>query len=220
MVGAGGAVAVTTAANEWAPVQETERGFVIHTQETAPAQTKEVMDWYQQNFGFVPNLAGVMAESPALLRTYWQSQNNLTELGALTAPENNIVQMAIAVENECQYCVAGHTMAGKVFFGSSEEELNALRNESSLPEAKFDALRAFAVDVYNSKGRVTDEQLAAFYDAGYNRQQALDVVANVAAKVMTNYTNQIALTPTDSAIAPFAEGLPYNEDRKVITRDR
>jgi len=59
-------------------------------------------------------------------------------------------------------------------------------------------------------------QLQSFLDAGYTRAQALDVVACIAAKVMSNYVNQIALTPIDEAFAPLAEGLPYREERNLL----
>ena len=196
---------------------KTERGYVIHDRETAPEPTKEVLDWYQENFQFIPHLAGVMADAPALGRSYWQLQLNLQQHGSLTPPEDNIVQMAIAVENECQYCTAGHTMAGKMFFGASDEELAALRTKAKLPQAKFDALRNFSLHVAESRGRVSDAELKAFLDAGYTRQQSLDVVANVAAKVMSNYTNQLARTPLDAALEPLAEGLPFKDERKVQT---
>ncbi|MEM9374347.1 MAG: carboxymuconolactone decarboxylase family protein [Planctomycetota bacterium] len=201
-----------------APWLETERGFPIHTRASAPSEAKEVLEWYEANFQMVPHLAGVMADSPALSRSYWQLQNNLQSMGSLTPPENNIVQMAIAFENECQYCVAGHTAAGRMFFNSPEVQLEALRSGSALPDKKFDALRDFALAVSASKGRVSESQLASFYAAGYTRTHALDVVANVAAKVMSNYTNQIALTPMDDAFEPLARGLPFEEDRELIER--
>jgi hypothetical protein len=49
---------------------ETERGFLIHSRESAPPQSVEVLDWYVKTFQFVPNLGAIMAESPALLRSY------------------------------------------------------------------------------------------------------------------------------------------------------
>ncbi len=198
------------------PSLMTERGFAIHTAESADPKTAKAFDFYMRNIKFVPNLGGVMAESPVLINSYLALQNNLQEYGSLTPPENNIVQMSIAMENECQYCVAGHTLAGKIFFKSPDEQMEAIRAESSLPEPKLNALRDFALQVYESKGRVSDEQLQSFLDAGYSREQALDVVANIAAKVMSNYTNQIARTPLDPQAADFAKGLPFAEDRKTM----
>ncbi len=198
---------------------KTERGFLIHDSKSAPVESLEAIAYYQKNFQFVPNLGGVMAESPALVQSYYQVQSNLQTIGSLTPPENNIVQMSIAMENECQYCVAGHSMAGKMFFKSSDAELEAIRTKAKLPEVKANALRAFALAIYESKGRVTDKQLQSFLSAGYSRKQALDVVTNVAAKVMSNFSNQLARTPIDKQFKAFSNGLPFAEDRKTLANN-
>ncbi|MEM9066193.1 MAG: carboxymuconolactone decarboxylase family protein [Planctomycetota bacterium] len=216
LIGAGTVFAATTATGPAAPKFQTERGFVIHDQASAPAETREVLDWYVDNVGFVPNLGGIMAESPALSRSYWQLQVNLQNDNSLSPPEDNIVQMAIAVANECQYCTAGHTMAGRMFFRAPEAQLQALRKQSALPEAKFNALRDFALAVHETRGQVSESHLRDFYEAGYTRRNALDVVANVASKVMSNYTNWIAQTPIDAPLKPLAEGLPFAEDYRAV----
>ena len=166
----------------------------------------------------IPNLAQIMSTSPALLLSYWQTQINLLENGTLSKQEINIVQTVVAHENECQYCVAGHTAFGKdPLFNNTDEQMNAVRTGNAFTEEKLNALREFTILVLNNKGRIVDTQLQRFLDAGYTRAQALDVVACIAAKVMTNFTNQVALTPIDTAFAPLAEGLPYKEDRKVLS---
>ena len=194
----------------------TERNFPIHTAESAPDGSKEPINWYVENFGMVPNLAGILAESPALLTSYWQTQNNLLANAALTAQEINIVQTSVAHANACQYCVAGHTAFGKMeIFGNTDEQLNAVRQDKPFEDPKLEALRDFTLLVLRNQGRMASSQLQSFNDAGFSRQAALDVVACVAAKVMSNYANQIALTPVDEAFAPLTADLPYREDRAV-----
>jgi uncharacterized peroxidase-related enzyme len=192
----------------------TERDFPIHSIHTAPTASKEALQWYHDNFGMVPNLAGVMAESPALLLSYWQTQNNLLQRGALTPREVNIVETVVAHHNRCQYCVAGHTAFGTTpVFGNTDAELQAIRHDADLGDAKLNALRDFTVRVLEKQGRMATSQLEAFLQHGYTRAQAMDVVACIAVKVMSNFTNQLALTPIDAAFAPLAEGLPYREVR-------
>lgn len=189
--------------------KQTERGFNLEVKENLPAEIKEVFDWYEQNFQFVPNLAKVMSEAPALLRSYFQVQNNLMQAGTLSPEENNIVQMSIAVENQCRYCTSGHIMAGRMVFGSSEEVLEALKKKAQLANEKFNALQEFALRVYESRGDVSDADLQAFYDAGYNKAQALDVVTNISTKVMSNFTNQITKNELDPAIESLAADLAF-----------
>lgn len=174
---------------------------------TETPEIQEVFDWYKENFQFVPNLTKVLSASPAALRSYWLTQLQLAQYGKLTPEEHNIIQMAIAVENRCKYCTSGHQMAGAAFFGSEEADLEAIRNEANLSTEKFDALRAFALEVYRNKGRVADQVLEDFFAVGYNKAQAVEVITNIGVKVMSNLTNQLAMTEVDEAFRPLAEGL-------------
>lgn len=100
-------------------------------------------------------------------------------------------------------------------FGSSEKEVKDLRTGDELKDPKSEALRVFALAVYEGQGRITDDQFQAFLDAGFTRNQALDVVANIAAKVMTNFANQMALTPVDEAFSSMLEEIPFAEEREI-----
>ena len=187
----------------------TATGYHMH--ETPPKHVVDIYEFYQTNFGFVPNLGKVMANSPALHRSYYDIQNNLKAHGKLSQAEINVVQMSIAVENKCEYCTAGHTMVGEAFFKTPMEHMQAVRMQKNLTDPKLNVLREFAISLYKNKGEVNRSEFQRFLDAGYTREQALDVVACVAAKVMSNYTNSLAKTPLDPPLIPLAEGLPFNE---------
>jgi len=188
-------------------MKETVRGFKMDEAENEPAEVQEVFNWYRENFGFVPNLSKALSTAPAALRAYWLTQLELSKHGLLTPAEHNIIQMSIAVENRCQYCASGHQMAGAQFLGSEQEELQAIRTEGEMPTVKFDALRAFALEVYRNKGLIGDQILQDFLDVGYSKAQAVEVITNIEVKVMSNLTNQLAMTEVDEPFAPLAEGL-------------
>ena len=42
--------------------------FEVHTLESAPDESREMLEKVKEKFDIVPNLAGVMAEAPALLK--------------------------------------------------------------------------------------------------------------------------------------------------------
>jgi len=44
--------------------------YTTHTPETAPKAASEPLTGAKKAFGFVPNLLGVMAEAPALVKAY------------------------------------------------------------------------------------------------------------------------------------------------------
>ena len=54
-------------------------GFQLHTTDTAPAAAKPLLEKSQSLYGgMIPNLHGVMAESPALLEAY-QALNQISQ---------------------------------------------------------------------------------------------------------------------------------------------
>ncbi|MEO1033781.1 MAG: hypothetical protein AAFX55_20530, partial [Bacteroidota bacterium] len=59
------------------------------------------------------------------------------------------------------------------------------------------ALKNFALEVYRNKGRIADDKLQSFINKGYSKNQAIEVVANIAVKVLSNFTNQLTLTEVD-----------------------
>ncbi|MBX9697802.1 MAG: carboxymuconolactone decarboxylase family protein [Acetobacteraceae bacterium] len=183
--------------------------FTRHTRDTAPAASQPILDGVKSTFGFVPSLQATMAESPQLLAGYsalWDLVHN----SSLTPTEQQVVYMTANFENECHYCMAGHTTLARMQ-KIAEPTIAALRDGTAIPDAKLEALHAFATAVVRDRGHVADAQVQAFLDAGYTRQSVLDVVLVVATKVMSNYTNHLTATPLDA----FMKG---NEWSKPVAR--
>lgn len=176
--------------------------FDVHPIETAPEASREILASTQKAFGFVPNLLGVMAESPALLRAY-RTIGEIFEQTSFTPTERQVVLLTVSYQNDCDYCVAAHSViAGMQKVPAPVVE--ALRQGTPLPDAKLEALRRFTAVVVDSRGWPTETDLAAFLSAGYTRAQVLDVVLGVGMKTLSNYTNHIGGTPLDDAFAPDA----------------
>ena len=79
----------------------------------------------------------------------------------------------------------------------AEPTIAALRAGTAIPDAKLEALHTFAGAVVRQRGHVDDAGIQAFLDAGYTRQNVLEVVLVVATKVMSNYTNHLTGTALD-----------------------
>ena len=58
--------------------------------------------------------------------------------------------------------------------------------------------------IVRNRGQVTQQDLEAFYAAGYGEQQVLEIILGLAQKVISNYTNHIASTPLDAPFQQFA----------------
>jgi alkylhydroperoxidase family enzyme len=58
--------------------------------------------------------------------------------------------------------------------------------------------------IVRNRGQVTQEDLNAFYAAGYEERQVLEIILGLSQKTISNYTNHIANTPVDEAFKKFA----------------
>ena len=175
--------------------------FTMHTIESAPEKSKPLLEASQKAMGMIPGLHSVMAESPSVLEAY-QTLHRLAQETSFDKDELNVVWLAINVENNCHYCVPAHTAIARMM-DVSETVIDALRDEQSLPGEKLEALRTFTLAVMNKQGNVSKQDLDAFYNAGYEHRQVLEVILVLSQKVMSNYINHIAETPVDEPFKKF-----------------
>ena len=170
--------------------------FQTYTIDNAPASSKAGLEDTRRAFGFVPNLQAHMAGSPELLAGY-SALWDLFSKSTLTSHEQQVVYLTSNFENNCHYCMAGHTTLAKMI-KMDADVIAALRAGTPLPDAKLEALHRFTTLVVRERGFVPDAEVDAFLAAGYTRQNVLEVILGVATKVMSNYTNHIVHTELDA----------------------
>lgn len=176
--------------------------FKIHDLDSAPEGARALLENSQKNMGRIPGLHGIMAESPQVLEGY-QKLHQLVLDSSFDNDEKTVVWQTINVENACHYCVPAHTAIAKMM-KVSDDITNALRDETPLPSDKLEALRTFTLAVMNKQGNVSQDDLDAFFKAGYKNRQVLEVIMVLSQKVMSNYINHIAQTPIDEPVRKFA----------------
>lgn len=175
--------------------------FKIHTVDSAPEESKADLEDSLQLFGMIPNLHGVMAEAPGLLKGY-KMLHDLFEASSFNAEELTVVWQTINVEHGCTYCVPAH--AGIAHMMEVDSALTeVLRNREPMPTAKLQALQDLTLAIVRKRGEVAAEELDAFYAAGYGQQQVLEIILGLSQKVMSNYVNHIAETPVDAPFEKF-----------------
>ncbi|NDW01024.1 carboxymuconolactone decarboxylase family protein [Salipiger sp. PrR002] len=177
--------------------------FTIHTLESAPEASRPLLEDSNRSFGRVPGLHAVMAEAPALLDGYKHLHRLFGEATSFDKDEITVVWQTINVEHECHYCVPAHTGIAKMM-KVDDAITEALRDETPLPNARLEALRNFTLQMVRQRGDLSAAQVEAFLQAGFTRQQILEVILGVAQKVMSNYTNHLAETPVDAVMQKFA----------------
>ncbi|MFK5040090.1 carboxymuconolactone decarboxylase family protein [Glaesserella parasuis] len=177
--------------------------FQIHTIDTAPEAAKETLQAVKNNNGFIPNLIGVLANAPTALETY-RTVGAINQRNSLTPTEREVVQITAAVANGCGFCVAGHTAISIKQIKMPDELLQALRKATPIQDSKLDTLARFTLAVINTKGKVGETLLNEFFAVGYTQQNALDVVLGVSLASLCNYANNLADTPINPELQPYA----------------
>lgn len=177
--------------------------FTIHNPSTAPEGSRETLEKMMQSYGFLPNLAGVLAESPSALKGYLAVNGVFDSVDTtLSQLERQIVLLAVSVANRCEYCAAAHGMLATML-GLPRNEVDKLHQGQPLSDARLEQLRRFVETVVNQRGRLADSELEDFIKAGFSQAQILEVILGVAVKTLTNYAHHIARPPLNEQFAGF-----------------
>ena len=171
----------------------------VHSADTATEASRAALDAARRTFGFVPNLVAMMAESPALIHSHMDVHKELGDHSSLTAQELQVVFLAVSHTNSCSYCLAAHSTVGQLV-GLEAAHIAASRDGARLADTRLEALRVFTAAMVHQRGHVTSDTVKAFVDAGFDQRAILDIIAAIAYKIMSNYTDHLAQAPLD---APF-----------------
>ena len=163
--------------------------------ETATGKTKELFNGVQSKLGMVPNMMKTMGNSPAVLEAYLNLSGALGN-GTLGAKTGELIAIAVAEANSCDYCLSAHMYIGEKMVKINTDELHAARKGKS-HNAKEAAALTFARTLVSKGGLVSDEDVQAVKDAGYHDGEVGEIVAHVALNTFTNYFNNTAKTSID-----------------------
>lgn len=176
--------------------------FTVHDDNSAPDEAKPALALAKKQFGFVPNLYGVFAESPQAFAAY-QAVSDQFLRSSLPSAAKQVVWLTASRQNGCTYCVAAHSVIAKTA-GVDASVVEAIREDKPIDNAALEAVRRFTVQVVDSRGWVADDDVQAFLDQGFTRRHVLDILTGVAQKTLSNYTNHLAHTPLDDVFSSSA----------------
>ena len=170
--------------------------FKIYNEQNAPEQSRKTLEGVKKAYGFIPNLLGSLAESPASLDAYLDLGEKLSK-SSLSPTEQQVLFLSISHENECDYCMAAHSTIAQ---GSKIDDsiINSLRNNEKIQDEKLQALSLFTKKVVEQRGWVSEDDVHQFIEYGYTRQSVLEVILAVSMKTISNYSNHILKTPVDT----------------------
>lgn len=94
--------------------------FTYHTIDTAPGDSKETLASLKSVMGFIPNIFSVVASSSSALSGLVHLTTKFSH-SSFTPQEQQVILIATSTENECVYCVAGHSAFAKTLNISAED---------------------------------------------------------------------------------------------------
>jgi alkylhydroperoxidase family enzyme len=148
----------------------------------------------------IPNLAGAMATSPVLIRSFIGIFDKVHG-GSFTEPQIQTVLLTDAVTNASPWAVALHTALG-LQAGLDPVDVEAMRAGRSPSDAKLAALSTVARTLIEKRGRLDDRDIERFLAAGFGKDLLLEVINIVAASTITNYTGNVTNPPLEAMLQP------------------
>lgn len=179
------------------------RRFHTHdTRSPASRSARACLRAVLQSHGRVPNLLGMLAESPMALKAYVELSKTFAT-ATLSPLERQVVMMTVTRLNASPYCMAGHSAISEAT-GVAGPCIEALRQGRPLGEPRLEALRRFTESTMYCRGRVDPTAWAAFDAAGYGNEQALEVLVGIALKVLSNYVSRMTGVALDEGFRHWA----------------
>ena len=161
----------------------------------ATSEAAALLAQLRKRVGTVPNMAKVMANSPALLKG-WMELSGALATGVLPAAVRERISLATAEYNGCSYCLSAHTLsAGNAGKLDGDEIERARHAESADPHAA--ALLTLSDAIARGRGTVDETVLKAARAAGATDAEIAEVIGNLALNILTNYFNIAAGTDNE-----------------------
>jgi AhpD family alkylhydroperoxidase len=165
--------------------------------EVSPAN-QAIFDKLKSSLGVVPNLYATFAHSENALGSYLAFQNAKS---SITGKAREIVNLVVSQVNACEYCLAAHTVIGKMT-GFTDAQILEIRGGSAGFDAKLDALAKLVKNIAVNHGHADQSVVDAFFAAGWTKGNLVDTIVAIGDKTVTNYLHGTTRVAVDFPAAP------------------
>ena len=172
--------------------------FHIPTRADVSPTNQAIFDTLQKGLGMVPNLYATFALSETALATYLAFQNAKS---SISGKAREVVNLVVSQVNACQYCLAAHTMLGKMNGFTDAQVLEIRRGRASF-DAQLDALARLTHAMTVHRGHVDPMLVDAFFAAGWTQENLVDAIVVIGDKTVSNYLHSTTQVPVDFPAAP------------------
>ena len=177
--------------------------FNVPTRDEVSEKNQSIFDTLEKNIGFVPNIYATYAYSENALQNYLNLSDFKT---SLSAKEKKAISLVVSEVNQCEYCLSAHTTFGKMN-GFNDAEILELRAGKSSFNPKLNALVALAKNITENRGAVDETIMGNFFNAGYTKENLVDIIVLIGDKTISNYLHKITDIPIDFPKAQSLNGI-------------
>jgi uncharacterized peroxidase-related enzyme len=164
------------------------------TFEEAPVASQTTLDEVRKRIGRISNTFLAVSLSPPALAGLVNIQQQSSRM--LDAKTRQRISLAVSQVNGCSYCLSAHTFAALNLTKMMPEDI-ALARKGRSEDAKADAVTHFAWQVTETRGKVSDKDIAAVRAAGYTDAQIVEIVHVIVQFLYTNFINNVFDTDID-----------------------
>ncbi|MEZ2334700.1 carboxymuconolactone decarboxylase family protein [Mucilaginibacter sp. RCC_168] len=157
--------------------------------ENVPADSKPTLDAFTKNIGFTPNMMATFAASPIAFNAWAALFSVMSK--ALDVKTRDSIGLAVSEVNGCNYCLTVHSYTAEHMAKLPADEI-ILARKGHAPDPKRDAAVQFARKVIETRGKVSDTDVAKVRNAGYSDANIMEIVGLVAMYSLTNFINNVS----------------------------
>jgi uncharacterized peroxidase-related enzyme len=172
--------------------------FNVPTRDDVSPANQALFDALKSKLTFVPNLYATLAHSENALASYLAFQNIKS---SLSAKAREVVNLVVSEVNDCEYCLAAHTVIGGMV-GFKPEQILEIRAGGASFDTKLDALARLVRNIAVKRGHADQTLVDAFLAAGWTRENLVDAIMVIGDKTVTNYLHATTRIPVDFPAAP------------------
>ncbi|TDR77883.1 carboxymuconolactone decarboxylase family protein [Paludibacterium purpuratum] len=175
--------------------------FQLRTPETADDLAQPVLQTFKKQYGTIPNFYAGLAIDGATLCGYLSFEQHIEAHCLLTPEQREMISLAVANHNGCQYCVSGHTFSAKKmgFDQSACADIQQGIAQSPTDQLVLDV----ALEALRNQGRLSAETLNKCREAHFSDAMLLQIYAWVGINTFSNWINNLVEPKIDFPLVPL-----------------
>ncbi len=164
-------------------------------------ETASILRDLQKRWGRMWNVARVLANAPAVLDMMSHLWSALDKL-SLSPADREVIDLEMAVENRCHYCVPAHRYLARER-GLEPEIIDQVSCGRTLSGSRAAVIQQLTRRLMETKGKLSEPEFRQFQRQGVTSQQMIEAIAEIAHCTLTNFMNRLAETDLDDFLIRF-----------------